>query len=600
MGFKHICWVFFAASAVQAQTQSLWGQCGGVGWTGAVNCANGSACTTLNAYYAQCIPASSTTTTRTTTPATTPSTTPSTTPVTTTPRTTTPSTTRTTTPSTTIITTTSSIRTTTPVITTTTSSRTTTATTRPTGTIQDCLTSNNVPQALPGSSSFTFEAKGFNLRLPFTPLAIAMPTTVPQVQAAVICGVRYGVKISAKAGGHSYANHGIGGEDGHLMINLKYFNTVVLDTATNIATIGPGTRLGNVAQALYTQGKRAISHGTCPGVGVGGHVLHGGYGYSSHTRGLALDWLAEAQVVLADGSLVTASATQNTDLFWAIKGAGGSFGIIVSMKFNTFPAPDSNIVYSYSFSWSQTQARANLEALQAYANSTQFPRELNMRFWVGVFNTQILGVYYGSRTDFDAAIAPLLSKLGTPSSSSISVMNWIDSLNNYAYATMSPPIDYDVHETFFAKSLMTTQLSPAAMDAFVAYWFTASKPSRSWYMMIDIHGGPTSAIANITGEAGGSYAHRGATFKYQFYDSVYGGGSYPSDGFNFLNGWVNSITSISPANTWSMYINYADTSLSVNDYGNFYWRANYPRLRTIKSTYDPNDVFHNPQVVQPL
>ncbi|KAF3079475.1 hypothetical protein TWF102_003626 [Orbilia oligospora] len=595
MGLKHAFWVAFAASAVQAQTQSLWGQCGGVGYTGATQCANGSACTSLNVYYAQCVPASSTTTTRTTTPATTPSTTPATT-------------TRTTTPLTTPITTTSSIRTTTSSSfitttssrTTTSSSRSTTATTLPTGTITDCLTSNDVPQYLPGSSNFNFEAKGFNLRIPFTPVAVAMPTTVPQVQAAVNCGARYRLKISAKAGGHSYANHGIGGEDGHLMINLKYINSVVLDTTTNVATVGPGARLGNVALGLYNQGKRAISHGTCPGVGVGGHVLHGGYGYSSHTRGLALDWLIEAQVVLADGSLVTTSSTQNPDLFWAIKGAGGSFGIVVSMKFNTFPAPESNIVYSYSFSWTQAQGRASLEALQAYANSTQFPRELNLRFWVGVFNTQILGVYYGSRADFDTAIAPLLSKLGTPSSSSISVMNWLDTLNNYAYATMSPPLDYDVHETFFAKSLMTTQLSPAALDAFVSYWFTASKPSRSWYMMIDIHGGPTSAISNITGEAGGSYAHRAAVFKYQFYDSVFGGGTYPSNGFDFLNGWVNSVTSVSPANTWSMYINYADTSLSVNDYGNFYWRANYPRLRSIKTTYDPNDVFHNPQVVQPV
>ncbi|EPS40171.1 hypothetical protein H072_6036 [Dactylellina haptotyla CBS 200.50] len=599
MKFRHlVVSSLVAGSTVYAQTQSLWGQCGGIGYTGATQCAGGSACSTLNAYYFQCVPQPTTSSTSTTTTAVTTTTTSrtTTTTTTTTPITTTSSTTLSRTTTTTSTTTSSRTTTTTS---TTSSTRTTTSSspaTQPTGTILDCLNSKSVPQALPGSSSFTFEARGFNLRLPFTPAAIAMPTTVPQVQAAVLCGVQYKLKITAKAGGHSYANHGIGGENGHLMINMKYFNSVTLDTTTNIATIGPGARLGNVAQALYNQGKRAISHGTCPGVGIGGHVLHGGYGYSSHTRGLALDWLIEAQVVVINGTIVTASATQNSDLFWALRGAGGSYGIVVSMKFNTFPAPDSNVVYNYSYNWNQAQARTSLEALQAYANSTQFPRELNLRFWVGVYNVQVVGVYYGDRSTFDAAISPLLSKFGTPASSSVSVMNWLNSLNNYAYATMSPPIDYD----YFAKSLMTTQLSPAAMDAFVAYWFnTAKSVGRSWYMMIDLHGGPTSYIGSITGDAGGAYAHRNATFKYQFYDSVYSG-SYPSDGFGFLNGWVNTVTSISQNTTWGMYINYADPTLPSAEYGNDYWRVSYPRLRSIKSLYDPDDVFYNPQAVQPL
>lgn len=131
--------------------------------------------------------------------------------------------------------------------------------------ITDCLDDASVPQALPGTTNFTQAIKPFNLRLPFTPVAVAVPTTVAQVQAAVSCGVSLGITISPKSGGHSYASHGIGGEDGHLMVDMKYFNTVNLDTDTGIATIGPGARLGNVAQALYTQGKVAFSHGTCPG-----------------------------------------------------------------------------------------------------------------------------------------------------------------------------------------------------------------------------------------------------------------------------------------------------------------------------------------------
>lgn len=132
-------------------------------------------------------------------------------------------------------------------------------------TITDCLDTSHVPQYKSGGTNFTQSIKPFNLRLPFTPVAVAVPTTVAQVQAAVACGVKLGITISPKSGGHSYASHGLGGENGHLMIDLKYWNNVTLSNTTGIATVGPGSRLGNVAQALYTQGKAAISHGTCPG-----------------------------------------------------------------------------------------------------------------------------------------------------------------------------------------------------------------------------------------------------------------------------------------------------------------------------------------------
>jgi len=130
--------------------------------------------------------------------------------------------------------------------------------------IDSCLDSAAVPQYLSTSTNFTQAVLPYNLRIPFTPVAVAVPTTVAQVQAAVKCGAKLGITVSPKSGGHSYANHGIGGEDGHLMVDMKYWNTVSLDKDSGVATIGPGSRLGNVAQALYTQGNVALSHGTCP------------------------------------------------------------------------------------------------------------------------------------------------------------------------------------------------------------------------------------------------------------------------------------------------------------------------------------------------
>ena len=132
--------------------------------------------------------------------------------------------------------------------------------------IVSCLDSSGVPQDYPGSSDFTQDAIPYNLQLNFTPIALAVPSTVPQVQAAVVCASKVGVKVNPKSGGYSYASHSLGGEDGHLVIDLKYFRETKVDPSDNYsAVIGPGARLGNIALDLFNQSGRAMAHGICPG-----------------------------------------------------------------------------------------------------------------------------------------------------------------------------------------------------------------------------------------------------------------------------------------------------------------------------------------------
>ena len=131
--------------------------------------------------------------------------------------------------------------------------------------IDDCLTKASVPVDKAGSTTWNADIKPFNSRLQYTPAAVAVPVTIPQIQAAVNCGRTTGIKVTAKGGGHSYASSGLGGENGHLVIQLDRMFNVTLNKTTNIATIQPGARLGHVANELFKQGGRAISAGTCPG-----------------------------------------------------------------------------------------------------------------------------------------------------------------------------------------------------------------------------------------------------------------------------------------------------------------------------------------------
>jgi FAD/FMN-containing dehydrogenase len=132
-------------------------------------------------------------------------------------------------------------------------------------TLDECLESHQVPVYISSTKNYTQAVKPFNLRVPFTPASYAVPQTVKHVQDAVSCGVANGVQVTAKSGGHSYGSHGLGGEDGHLIVDMRHFNSVTVDQEAQIAVVGSGGRLGNIALALYDQGKQAMSHGTCPG-----------------------------------------------------------------------------------------------------------------------------------------------------------------------------------------------------------------------------------------------------------------------------------------------------------------------------------------------
>ena len=114
--------------------------------------------------------------------------------------------------------------------------------------------------------------------------------------------------------------------------------------------MGSGVRLGNLALAIYNQGQRALPHGSCPGVGVGGHFTHGGYGYSSRTWGLALDTIVAMDVVLANGSNVHTTSSQYTDIFYAMRGAADSFGIVTYFYLKTVPAPSSVVSFTADIS----------------------------------------------------------------------------------------------------------------------------------------------------------------------------------------------------------------------------------------------------------
>ncbi|KAK4211998.1 glucooligosaccharide oxidase [Rhypophila decipiens] len=465
--------------------------------------------------------------------------------------------------------------------------------------IDDCLKSAGVPVDAQGSQEWKNDVNPFNQRLPYTPVAIAVPTSVQHIQGAVSCAAKVGIKVSPKSGGHSYASFGLGGENGHLVVELDRMYKVTLDSSTQIATVEAGARLGRVATQLYNQGRRAFSHGTCPGVGVAGHSLHGGFGFSSHTYGLAVDWIVGATVVLANGTVVETSKTQNPDLFWALRGAGSNFGIVASFKFNTFAAPSQVTAFQVNLPWNNANAIATGWAAMQDWLAAGMPKEMNMRVFGSGGQTQLQGLYHGNSNNLRTAIQPLLSKLGA----SLSNAQQYDWMGAFSYYTYGGQVDvthpYNQVETFYSKSLVTKALPQKALQAVANYWIQQAKSnSRDWFIIIDLYGGKNSAITKVT-DQDASYAHRGDfLFLYELYDRVRFG-SYPSNGFSFLDGWVKSFTNNLDKSQWAMYINYADPTMNRTEATDVYYRQNLARLQQIKAQVDPNELFYYPQAVAP-
>ncbi|KAJ0302399.1 hypothetical protein Brms1b_012028 [Colletotrichum noveboracense] len=435
----------------------------------------------------------------------------------------------------------------------------------------------------------------YNLRIPVKPIIVAVPTTIAQVSSAVSCGAKYGVHVNAKSGGHSYTSSGFGGEDGHLVINMDRMYSVTV-ASDGTAKVQAGARLGHVATELYNNGKRAISHGTCPAVGIGGHALHGGHGMVSRKYGFALDWIKAATVVLANGTITRCSVTERPNLFWGIRGAGSSMVIVVELELNTFVAPEKMTYFDIDVAWDTQKLPQQLLDAQEFAKG--MPAELTLSVSFNNDGCYLNGGFVGDDAAFKTAIQPLLTKLGVKVSSSKTV-GWIEFIKHYAGVT---DIDittgsYNEHDNSYASSLTTLALSKTNFQSLVnAIDKSGFSVSRSWYIHMNLHGGDLSAISKPVDAA---YAHRDKMLLFQLKDSVSQSQTYPSTGFALLQGFRQSITSGLQSRQWGMYANYPDSQISGDEAPKLYYGSNLGRLEWIKEDYDPTDVFQDNQSIKP-
>ncbi len=262
--------------------------------------------------------------------------------------------------------------------------------------------------------------KLYNGMIDKRPLMIARCVDVADVIATVRFARENGHLLAVRGGGHN--GPGLGSCDGGVVIDLSPMKGVRVDPVTRLVRVGPGCTQGDMDHATHAFGL-AVPAGIVSTTGVGGLTLGGGSGYLTRKYGLTIDNLFEADVVLADGSFVTASATQNEDLFWGLRGGGGNFGVVTSFVFRAHPV---SMVYGGPIFWDQSQAGEIMRwyrdflpeappelsifiGLKTVPSTAPFPREM----W-GRRICALISCYAGTQAEGEAAMRPVRTALPAP------------------------------------------------------------------------------------------------------------------------------------------------------------------------------------------
>jgi hypothetical protein len=429
--------------------------------------------------------------------------------------------------------------------------------------------------------------KVYNAMIDKRPFLIARCADVADVIAAVNFAREQELPIAVRSGGHNGPGHGT--VDDGLVVDLSMMKGVRVDPTNRTVRVGAGCTSGDVDHATHPF-SLAVPFGIVSTTGVAGLTLGGGSGHLSRKFGLTIDNLIEADVVLADGSFVTASKTANADLLWALRGGGGNFGIVTSFLFQAHPV---GMVFAGPMAWEQSHARAIMRAYRDFlpkapeelgafvglkmvpANSP-FPKE----FW-GARICLLVACYNGSEEDGKKALAPLLDALPPPA------LNWMGMMPYPALQSMFDGL-YPKGMQWYWRGDFVNALSDQAIEAHVAE--AAKTPSELSLM----HLYPIDGAVHRVGKQDTAWSTRDATWS-----MVIAGIDPDPQKAGPVTRWTKAYwEALHPFNPGGAYSNFM-----MDDEGDARVKAtygdNYNRLAALKKKYDPANLFRVNQNIRP-
>lgn len=434
------------------------------------------------------------------------------------------------------------------------------------------------------------------------PAAIAYCASPADVQSCLAFAHRFAVPVVARSGGHSYAGYST---TTGLVLDMTHMNTMKVDAGAGTITVGGGARLIDIYATLTQQGL-ILPAGSCPSVGVAGLTLGGGYGVLGRKFGLTCDNLLSAQVVLADGRVLTCDTSHNPDLFWALHGGGGgNFGIVTSFTFRVHPL---STVSLFTLRWPWSSAASVFNAWQGWA--PQGPDEIwsNCLLETGAKGAtpivQVNGVYVGGVGPLNSLLQKLIGQINAaPTLHYVSGTDVLDAML-YEAGCYGKTINECHLPSQDPQGQVQRDASRVKADYFVKplpqqgiqNLLTAIERRQSSSTLgnggigIDAYGG---AVNRVAADAT-AFVHRNALFSAQYSGSWNAGD--PASVVAANQSWLNDTwQSMRPYASGFSYQNYIDQDLS--NWLHAYYGANLARLQHIKATYDPGNFFHFAQSI---
>jgi FAD/FMN-containing dehydrogenase len=432
----------------------------------------------------------------------------------------------------------------------------------------------------PGDDGYEDARKIWNGLIDRRPALIVQCTGAADVVDAVDFAREHGLPLSIRGGGHNVAGNAV--NDDGLVIDLSQMRGVHVDPAERTVRVQGGATLGDVDRETQLFGL-AVPFGVVSRTGVAGLTLHGGIGHLRRKHGLSIDNLRSVEIVTADGQLRRASATENEDLFWAVRGAGSNFGVVTSFEFDAHPVGPMVMVGAVFYpqeeaskllpAWRDYMASApdelsSLSILVSVPPAEPFPPHLH-----GTPVMIVVGVYSGSVEDGEPVVQPL-RELGEP---------LLDLSGPWPWLGLQSGFDelYPDGGFYYWKSRMAAELTQDAIDELVE--FAGRRPSPLTDVVIWHHGGAMSSV----GDTETPYAGREATFL------VGGEASWDDPAVSDeAIAWCRDLwTALARHSTGGIYLNFPGFGEEREDLVRAAYGPNYERLAALKATYDPDNLF---------
>jgi FAD/FMN-containing dehydrogenase len=442
------------------------------------------------------------------------------------------------------------------------------------------------PVLRPFDPGYASLAQPNNLRYArILPAGIARCANAHDLAQAILWSRENGVPLAARAGGHSYAGYST---TTGLMIDLTLMNQVGFDPSTGQLTVGGGVRNGDLYAAMQAAGVR-ITHGRCENVGGAAFLLGGGIGFNMRALGLACDQMLATELVTADGTIVSANARSDSDLFWACQGgAGGNFGINTSFTLQSVAVPPSLTVFNITWTSNvESLYPALIEALAAAPTSLGSRVQLNAvtpkQFAAGNdVSVVLLGQLLGTPSDLAGILAPAYAA-AAPATASIEQLAYWDAQLTFLIEP-GPPAYYQERSRFFGP------LSGAALATAIDWarrWPGTSKSAD--FVLFQTGGGINDIAADAT-----AFVHRSSDWLMSIALN-WSPADSPATLQSNLEWQAAAYAAMLNYTSQGAYQNFPDPSLT--DYLNAYYGSNLSRLERIKAEVDPDLVFTFGQVI---